>query len=173
MTSPNPSPVGGVAGEGEGPPLPSTPPAVTHPALGEAARDLKDKAQGQADDLAAGRKDAAAERVGGVARALADMASNLEERGQGTEARFTRQAADGLSQLARATQGKEVGDIVAAVEDFGRRQPALLLTGAVAVGFALSRFLKSSPDRHRAGARADIDAEARRTAPLGQRGGNF
>ena len=137
-----------------------------------AAREAKDQVQSRAQGLAAERKDEAAGRVTGFARALEGAASSLEENGQATEARLTRQAADSLARLGDATHGKEVEDIVTAVEDFGRKQPVAFLTGAVLAGFALSRFLKSSTGRRSPTAGAGLDA-SKRPGPLGQPGGSY
>lgn len=138
----------------------------------DTARDAKDQIQSKAQGLAAERKDEAAGRVTGFARALEGAASSLEENGQATEARLTRQAADSLSRLGEATHGKEIGDIVAAVEDFGRKQPVAFLAGAALAGFALSRFLKSSNGKRSQSAGAGLDAGTR-PGPNGQRGGSY
>lgn len=130
----------------------------------DAARDAKGRIQSRAQEVVSERKDAAAGRVTGFARALEGAASSLEENGQATEAKLTRQAAGSLARLADATQGKEVGDMLAAVEEFGRRQPVAFLTGAVIAGFALSRFLKSS---------TGAPGQSARPGPIGQRGGSY
>jgi hypothetical protein len=51
--------------------------------------------------------------------------------------------------VATALKERSVDDMLASVADFARRQPALFFAGAVATGFALSRFSKSSADRSR------------------------
>ena len=138
----------------------------------DTAREVKDQIQSRAQGLAPERKDEAAGRVTGFARALEGAASSLEENGQATEARLTRQAADSLARLGEATHGKEIEDIVAAVEDFGRKQPVAFLAGAALAGFALSRFLKSSNGKRSQPAGAGLDARGR-PGPVGQRGGSY
>jgi len=55
-----------------------------------------------------------------------------------------RQAADGLESLSRNLADKEPGDLLNAVRDFGRKNPAAFIGGAVLVGLALGRFARAS-----------------------------
>ena len=55
-----------------------------------------------------------------------------------------REAADGLKQIARAVEGKNIGTLAGDLADFGRRNPVAYLGGAALVGFALARFARAS-----------------------------
>jgi hypothetical protein len=54
-------------------------------------------------------------------------------------------AADQVEQLAGYLQSRDVNQIVADAEGFARSRPSVFLGGAFALGFLLSRFLKSAP----------------------------
>jgi hypothetical protein len=49
--------------------------------------------------------------------------------------------------MASALRQRSVDDILDSVTAFARKQPAFFFAGAVATGFALSRFAKSSANR--------------------------
>ena len=59
-----------------------------------------------------------------------------------------KQAADGLESLSRNLADKDPGDLLNAVRDFGRRNPAAFIGGAVLVGVALGRFVRASEPDH-------------------------
>lgn len=110
----------------------------------EQTRTLLDAAKGQATSFADARKD-------GVAQAVADIASSLRDSGEGFEDRpniqgFVASAADGLDQIAGSLRERSFGELYGEAEDFARRQPVAVGIGAVAVGFLLARFIKSSAD---------------------------
>ena len=110
----------------------------------EQSRSLLDAAKGQATSFADGRKDT-------VAQAVADIAASLRDTGGGFADRpniqgFVGSAADGLDQLASGIRDRSFAELYGEVEDFARRQPVALGVGAVAVGFLLARFIKSSAE---------------------------
>jgi hypothetical protein len=113
----------------------------------EEAQPLKQKAR----DFAEQQKQAGAEQIGGVARAVHGAAQNLEEE-MPFAAEYVRQAADSLESAAQALKQKNVDDIARTVADFARSQPLAFFGGAVLAGFVAARFLKSSAE-HKAGAR--------------------
>lgn len=58
--------------------------------------------------------------------------------------RYVERAANRVEQLADYVQNTSPGEMTDRVEQFARREPALFLGGAFAVGFLGARFLKSS-----------------------------
>src|SRR3546814_8495932 len=64
---------------------------------------------------------------------------------------YADQAARGREGFAQTLREKDLDGLVEDVGDFARRQPALFLGGAVALGFAMSRFLKTSGNRRGGG----------------------
>ena len=59
-------------------------------------------------------------------------------------AQYIRQASQTMSGVADQIRDREVRDLIGEVTDFARRQPTLVFGGAMLLGFAALRFLKSS-----------------------------
>jgi len=83
-------------------------------------------------------------RAADSAQHAADAAQQAADRlrGQGQEAWMAgvvEQGANRLADLARTLRSSDARTMLAQVEDFARRQPALFAGAAVALGFALTR----------------------------------
>jgi hypothetical protein len=118
--------------------------ADTRERIASAGREAVDEAKRRADDLyrnttrGAGRvANQASDAVDGAADALAD-------RGQ----ERLSQAAHALSERMRGLSGylenRGLDDLITDATRLAQRNPALFIAGGVAIGFALSRFLKAS-----------------------------
>jgi hypothetical protein len=79
----------------------------------------------------------------GFARAISCAAGELEDQSP-TVARYVRDAASQVDSLSSNIRGRSVTELMQAATDLARSQPAVFFAGAMAAGFALSRFLKSS-----------------------------
>ncbi len=79
----------------------------------------------------------------GFARAISSAAGELEDQSP-TVARYVRDAAKQVDSLSNNIRGRNVTELMHAATDLARTQPAVFFAGAMAAGFALSRFLKSS-----------------------------
>ena len=81
---------------------------------------------------------------------MRQFGKTLNNEGQGPIARFAAQygdkAADGLDRVARYVREQDPKRLLADVQSFGRRQPALMIGGAFLLGFAGARLIKSSMD---------------------------
>ena len=62
-------------------------------------------------------------------------------------AQYARQAAEFLEEFAENLRTKNVDELVEDTRVLIRRSPAIAIGAAAAIGFALSRFLKSTSDR--------------------------
>lgn len=118
----------------------------------ETARELagtaKEAAQSRAQGVFQSGKQSAVERIEGVAQALRKASSEL---GDGNAVSQTAQSmADRIERFSRTLGERDFGDLLHEAEAYARREPALFLGGAFALGFALSRFLKASSERHSA-----------------------
>ncbi len=107
------------------------------------------------------QRDRAVETIGDVAGAIRETGEKLD--GIGPLGDVAGRAADGMERLAKFFEGKQVTDIVRDVERFARREPAIFLGAAFAVGLIGGRFLKSSSahgdeDARFANARAQRDS---------------
>jgi hypothetical protein len=82
--------------------------------------------------------------------AVRRFGETLNNEGDGPIARFAAQygdkAADGLDRVAKYLREQDPKRLLNDVQNFGRRQPALLIGGAFLLGFAGARIIKSSMD---------------------------
>jgi len=77
------------------------------------------------------------------ARAINTAAGELE--GHSPQmARFVREAASQVESFSGNIENKSIGGLMQQVTSLARSQPTLFIGGALAAGFALSRFIKSS-----------------------------
>jgi hypothetical protein len=88
-----------------------------------------------------------ADSIGSVAEALHQAADQLNERNEDVVARYTDSAAQRIEQFADSLRNRDLDDLVGQAEQFARRQPEIFLGGAVVVGFAIARFLRTSGSR--------------------------
>ena len=103
-----------------------------------------DAARDQVSERIEGGKAAAADALATFADAVRKAG---EERGQNDQtmvAGLVSQAAEGLESLSRTVSQKQPQDLLVAVRDFGRANPAAFMAGAVLAGVALGRFARSS-----------------------------
>lgn len=116
--------------------------------VGGLAHSLKEGLAAQAEQ----QKNAIADRIGRVADRVQTTAGDL----QGDEAwlaGWMERGARELGGLADEIRGNDVPGLVGSAEVFARRQPAIFVGAAVALGFAVSRVLMGGgSDSRRSGA---------------------
>lgn len=119
--------------------------------IGQAGQTLKAEAKSFAhvaqDRVQAEAKrgtQAATKTLGDFANAVRRAGDDLDQNDQTPASRLVRQAADGLESLSRNLADKEPGDLMNAVRDFGRKNPAAFIGGAILVGLAIGRFARAS-----------------------------
>jgi hypothetical protein len=111
----------------------------------------------------------AAAEVDGYACALHETARQLHEQSQDRVAGYTERLADGLDDFARNLRERDLRDGFDRLTDFARRQPMLFLGGAVAAGFAFTRFLKSTADGgHESPRTSEMAAEVKEKLATGK-----
>ena len=106
--------------------------------LGEAT----DKVKGVAGD----QKDFLAGQLDEVAGAIGRVAADLEG-SNASSAHYARVIADNADKLTASIRDKDVDQILADAQDFGRQQPAAFMGAAALLGFAASRILLASAKR--------------------------
>ena len=106
---------------------------------------MADKVRARAAAQLNTQKDRATDGLGSVAQIVRETTQHLRERQHETVAGYVEQAADQLERFSQALKNKDVGDLVEDAQRLARRQPALFVGGAFALGLAGARFLKSSP----------------------------
>jgi hypothetical protein len=123
------------------------------------ATSLADEARTESKQALARQKDAAAGQADSVASALRSAAADLD-RDEPQASRFVAYAAERLEAFGRQVRDKDIDSLITDAERLGRRSPAAFFAGSVALGFLLSRFLKSS-GRARSGARSATASASR------------
>ena len=128
-----------------------TPPGSADDLLQQAKQttsDVVDQVQQQAGSQIDRRKDETVGELEKVVGAVRKLGEGLGGEDQGPiayyAAEYGRKAADGLERFTNYLRQNDTRALVREVENFGRRQPALLLGGAFLLGLAGARFLKSS-----------------------------
>jgi DNA-directed RNA polymerase beta' subunit len=85
------------------------------------------------------------EAIQGFSRAINAAAAELESQSPAI-AQYVRDAAEKVKGLSNNIEGRDVNELMRAASKIARSQPLLFIGGALAAGFALSRFLKSGTD---------------------------
>ena len=128
------------------------------------AQDLKDRAAGafaenasrvkesgsgfaqtatrKVEDVLTNQKAMGADYIASVAQA-AERAAKEFEGDLPQAAQYIRQASQTMTGVADKIRDREVRDLVGELTDFARRRPTLVFGGAMLLGFAALRFLKS------------------------------
>ena len=100
----------------------------------------------QAEQIAEKQKRIGTVQIEEVAKAVHRAADELKPQ-MPKAAELVHASASRLEHGASALRDRGVGELMSEVNDVARKQPLALLAGAIAAGFAISRFLKSSADR--------------------------
>lgn len=112
------------------------------------------KIRDQANARLSSQKDRALDGVGGVTQAIRQTTQTLRDQQHDTIARYVEQVIGQVDRVTQNLRQKDVGELLVDAQRLARRQPAIFVGGAFALGLFAARLLKSSPpDRHRAGAR--------------------
>ncbi|WP_209428244.1 hypothetical protein [Pararhodobacter sp. SW119] len=117
--------------------------ARTASELREQGSEIASSVMEGADRYAREQKDAGAQHVASVARAVERAADELEETSPEL-ARHVHDAATSVERFSDRIRQGNVRDLIHDANDFARREPALFFGAAVIAGMALSRFLRSS-----------------------------
>jgi hypothetical protein len=133
----------------------------------QAAGDAKEQAKEQAQQVAGHakgrvssevdrRSTEAGERVVGQASDLRSVGEQLREQGKEGPAKIADQVAERAERLGNYLQRSDGDTLLGDLEDFGRRNPWVVIAGGVVLGIAASRFIKASSseryERRRQGA---------------------
>ena len=116
----------------------------------QTTNEVVNQVQQQASSQLNHQKETAASELSTVVNAVRRFGESLNNEGQGPIARFAAQygdkAADSLDRFSRYLREQDPKRLLNDVQNFGRRQPALLIGGAFLLGFAGARIIKSSMD---------------------------
>lgn len=123
----------------------------------EAATQAKTKLREQLDQ----RSTQTAEQVNQQAADLRAVGQSLREQGKEGPADAADKLARYVEKVGTYLHDKDSDALLADLEDFGRRQPWAVGAGAMALGFAASRFLKASSTRRYASRYPSVQQSAR------------
>lgn len=114
----------------------------------DATGEIMNKVQEQAGSQVNRQKETAASQLSQVADAVRRIKENIPE--EAGLARFVGQygerAANSIERLSNYIREQDAKRLLNDVQNFGRRQPALMLGGAFLLGFAGARLIRSSMD---------------------------
>ncbi|HEX5885025.1 MAG TPA: hypothetical protein VFY67_10850 [Pyrinomonadaceae bacterium] len=126
----------------------------------EATGEIVSQVQQQAGSQIALQKDNAATDLTQVVQAVRRFGESLGQEQGGPIARYAAEygdkAADSLERLSTYIREKDPKQLLNDVQNFGRRQPAILLGGAFLLGLAGARLIKSSMSMNAQSYRADV-----------------
>ncbi len=110
--------------------------------------EVVSQVQQQASSQINRQKETAASELTTVVNAVRRFGETLRNEGEGPIGRFAAQygdkAAESLDRFARYLREQDPKRLLNDVQNFGRRQPALMIGGAFLLGFAGARLIKSS-----------------------------
>lgn len=110
---------------------------------------IADKLREQARSRLSSQKDRALDGVGGVTEAIRQTTQSLRDKQHDTVARYVEQATDQLDRITQRLKEKDIGELLEDAQQLARRQPAMFVGAAFALGLLGARFLKSSPPDRR------------------------
>jgi hypothetical protein len=93
------------------------------------------------------QKDRATEGIGSIAQAVRQSTQHLRDNQHDTIAEYVDQAANQLEQFSNRLKQKDVSELLRDAQQLAKKQPAVFIGAAFAVGLLGARFLKSSRER--------------------------
>lgn len=114
----------------------------------EAGMRYKDESKEKARAIASEKKEGAAGYIENLSEALHGASQNLKDREMGDFAGYLDRLAVKTDNLSAYLRDSDTGKIARDAEDFIRKNPVLVLGGAVMAGFIFSRLIKSGKEKH-------------------------
>jgi hypothetical protein len=125
----------------------SVPPNDALHNLQDDAKALFDTAREQGSEHLDEYRERAADEIENLARSATSAAEQLQDNDTLGLSHYITDVADGLGSFAGSLRGKSADELLQQVGRLARDNPALFLTGSIALGFGLSRFMRASaPD---------------------------
>ena len=110
----------------------------------DSAEDIKHAATAQAEGLFDSQKTAAAEQTHKLSQVLHKMGDEFDQQQQTTFSRWANQLANQTDRVADQLRDQDLSHLLRDAGAYSRREPMLYMGGAVAAGFLVARFLRSS-----------------------------
>ncbi len=113
----------------------------------QSADDIKEAAREQAESAFERQRDTAAQHTHTLGTVFKNAADEFDRQQQPFCSEQARKLADHTERFSQRMRDKDLHSLCRAAEDYGRREPAMFIGGAIAAGFLVTRFLRSSPDK--------------------------
>lgn len=110
----------------------------------DAAHDVGEAAQHQAESFYNQQRDTATEQTQKFTSAFRKMADEFDHQDQPYFSQQARKFADTADRFSNKLRDKDLNSICQEAKSFSEREPALFVGGAIAAGFLVTRFLRSS-----------------------------
>lgn len=110
-------------------------------------------------------RDTAAQQIETLAQSAQSAAEQLQEDDTFGLSHYVTDIAQNMTTLAGNLRGKSVDELIQQASRLARDNPALFLTGSVALGFGLSRFLRASSTSQASQATGETDSGTSSTPP--------
>lgn len=111
------------------------------------AHQLADEAKAQGKSQLDSYRETAADEIERVAQGAKAAAEQLEGDDRLGLSGYVSDMAQGMVQLSDSLRGKSIDELVQDVNRLARNNPALFITGSIALGFGLTRFARASSKR--------------------------
>ena len=105
---------------------------------------IADRVRDSAVAQLSSQKDRATDGIGSVVAAVRQSTGQLRDQQHETIAKYVEQAADQIDRFTQRLREKDVRELVNDAQRLARRQPAVFIGSAFALGLVAARFLKSS-----------------------------
>lgn len=112
----------------------------------EEAQSMVEAQKRRMSRMADEQKGRAVHKVSALAEALKASGERLRQNDESRMAEYVERASDSLNSYAQRLRDRDLQEMYREAKDMARRNPSLFLGGAFALGFALTRFLKSSEE---------------------------
>jgi uncharacterized protein (DUF2384 family) len=122
----------------------STADRIQRTSVGQNSGGVLDRVKQSATTQLAQQKERGVDALGSVSQAVRSTTQRLRDEKHETIARYVDQAVDRIDTWTKQLKEKDVNELVTDVQRLARRQPALVIGSAFAVGLVAARFLKSS-----------------------------
>lgn len=110
----------------------------------ETAHEMGEAAHQQAEHLYESQRNAAAEQAHKFTGVMQKMADEFDQQQQPYFSQQTRKLADCAGRFSNTLREKDLRSICHEAQSYSQREPAIFIGGAIAAGFLVSRFLRSS-----------------------------
>jgi ElaB/YqjD/DUF883 family membrane-anchored ribosome-binding protein len=105
--------------------------------------NLKNQATEAAKSAAERGKERTSEAFSSLGQMIRDSAPKIDESVGQNYGDYARSAADSVDGFAEKLNSKEIEDILDSARDFVRKKPVVVIGAAAAIGFAISRLIRS------------------------------